>query len=94
MVRKSGQDSLLSTMARKLGHAAGALANMTHLLAKEETSTGSRHNLESRPGADGPRSSAKRQKRRGRSVRVPLATSRAASRRKTTGKKRTARKKA
>lgn len=94
MVRKPSRDSLLNTVARKLGHAAGTLANMTLLLTKEETSTEPRLKVEAQPGIGRPRRTTKRQKDKRRSVRVPLATSRAVSRRKATGKKRSARRKA
>jgi len=55
MTRKpDAQESLLNTMARKLGHAAGRLANMTHLLTKEQAARASRAPLE--PGSDQPES--------------------------------------
>ena len=55
MTRKpDAQEPLLNTVARKLGHAAGTLANMTHLLTKEQT-TGASGTLLG-PGSDQPES--------------------------------------
>ena len=56
MTRKpDAQEPLLNTVARKLGQAAGALANMTHLLTKEQATRASRAPLKS--GSDEPKSS-------------------------------------
>lgn len=56
MTRKpDAQEPLLNTVARKLGQAAGALANMTHLLTKEQATRASRAPLKS--GSDAPKSS-------------------------------------
>jgi len=55
MTRKpDAQESLLNTIARKLGQAAGRLANMTHLLTKEQAARASPASLE--PGSDQPES--------------------------------------
>jgi hypothetical protein len=82
MTRKpDAQEPLLNTVARKLGHAAGTLANMTHLLTKEQPTGASRAPLE--PGSDRPESGKSSVKKENSPVTVDRKQSRGQSQKRT-----------
>jgi len=92
MARKlAKKEPLLSAVARKLGHAAGTLANLTNGLAKPQAPTGSRSAEEIAKGASHKplRNRAKRRVRRQPATRRAKSASATASLR-SAGKKRVA----
>ncbi|HEY4764748.1 MAG TPA: hypothetical protein VIH75_13805 [Candidatus Sulfotelmatobacter sp.] len=82
MTRKpDAQEPLLNTVARKLGQAAGTLANMTHLLTKEQATRASR--APANPGSDEPESSKSSVKKEKTPVKVDRKQSRGQSQKRT-----------
>ena len=82
MTRKpDAQEPLLNTVARKLGQAAGTLANMTHLLTKEQATRASR--APAKPGSDEPESGKSSVKKDRSPVKVDRKQSRGQSQKRT-----------
>jgi hypothetical protein len=78
MTRKPvAQEPLLNSVARKLGQAAGTLANMTHWLTKEQATRASRAPL--KPGSDEPESGKSSVKKENSPVTVDRKQSRGQS---------------